>query len=68
MAYNNNVSWALVVPKRDFRYPIEGMPLSTYNSELDATFGPYDTFAEWMKNHQVSVDWYLNVTRPQLVY
>ena len=34
-AYDNHVSWCVTVPKGDFRYSIEGMPLGTYNKEFD---------------------------------
>ncbi len=67
-AYDNHVSWALVIPQCDFRYPQEGVSMSTYQQEIDATFGPYEQFADWLKNHQVSHDWYLHVTREQLLY
>jgi len=67
-AYDNHISWSLVIPKGDFRYPIEGMPLSTFNADVDATFGPYDGFADWMKSHLTNRSWYLSVTRPQMVY
>ena len=67
-AYDNHVSWALIIPKRDFRYPQEGVSMCTYQEEIEATFGPYEQFADWLKNHQVSHDWYLHVTREQLLY
>ncbi len=67
-AYNNHVSWALVIPKGDFRYPVEGISLSSYNSVLQETFGPYENFAAWMKDHNSNQDWYQQVTRPTLVY
>lgn len=66
--YDNHVSWALVVPQRDFRYPIERMSLGTFNSELGETFGPYTSFADWMKDHTANNDWYLNIRYPQLLY
>jgi LruC domain-containing protein len=66
--YDNHVSWAIVVPQRDFRYPIERMSLGTYNSELGETFGPYTSFADWMKDHTANNDWYLNIRYPQLLY
>lgn len=67
-AYDNHISWALIIPKGDFRYPSEGMSLCTFQSDLNATFGPYEGFADWMKNHNTNRSWYLNLTRPQLVY
>lgn len=67
-AYDNHVSWALVIPKGDFRYPLEGVSMCTYQKEIDATFGPYEGFANWLKNHLANHDWYLHVTREQLLY
>ena len=67
-AYDNHISWSLVIPYADFRYAIEGSPLSSFDSNISSTFGPYEGFADWMKNHLTSRDWYLHLTRPQLVY
>lgn len=67
-AYDNHVSWALVIPKGDFRYPLEGISMCTYQKEIDATFGPYEGFANWLKSHLTNHDWYLHVTREQLLY
>ena len=66
--YDNHVSWALVVPKADFRYPVEGMSLGTYNGELGELFGPYTLFADWVKDHTQNRDWYNRPTYPQLLY
>lgn len=66
--YDNHVSWAIVVPKADFRYPVEGMSLGTYNSELGELFGPYTSFADWVKDHTQNRDWYERPTYPQLLY
>ena len=67
-AYDNHVSWCVVVPEKDFRYPIEGMSLGTYNSKSGEVFGPYSNFSNWMQNHFAYNDWYKNATRPQLLY
>lgn len=67
-AYDNHVSWCIVVPQKDFRYPIEGMSLGTYNKENGEVFGPYPDFANWMKNHFSYNNWYTNATHPQLLY
>lgn len=64
----NHVSWALVIPKRDFRYPLEGIEICTYQDELEAYFGPYEEFGLWMQNCEKHRDWYLHLTRSQLVY
>lgn len=66
--YDNHVSWALVVPKADFRYPVERMSLGTYNSELGELFGPYTSFADWVKDHTQNRDWYEHPAYPQLLY
>jgi len=66
--YDNHVSWSVVVPQSDFRYPVEGMSLGTYNSRLGETFGPYTSFAEWMTDHTKNNDWYLRITYPQFLY
>ncbi|MBR2114155.1 MAG: DUF4842 domain-containing protein [Prevotella sp.] len=67
-AYDNHMSWALIIPKADFKYPIEGMSLSTFDNELEETFGPYEGFVGWMKDHTTHHNWYLNLKRPDLVY
>ena len=67
-AYDNHVSWALVVPKSDFRYPLEGMSICNYNEETDETFGPYMGFSKWMQDHTTNLDWYQTLNYSQLVY
>lgn len=67
-AYDNHVSWCVVVPKNDFRYPVEGMSLGTYSKETGGLFGPYDGFVYWMQDHNSNTDWYLKPTRAQLLY
>lgn len=66
--YDNHISWGIVIPKGDFRYPIEAMSLGTYNSKTGETFGPYTRFADWMKDHTENQDWYYYVSYPQLLY
>ena len=66
--YDNHVSWSVVIPKGDFRYPVEGMSLGTYNSKTGETFGPYTSFADWIQDHTQHLDWYLNIAYPQLLY
>ena len=66
--YDNHISWSIVVPKRDFRYPVESMSMGTYNSETGEVFGPYTTFAEWMRDHTQNNDWYLHPKFTQLLY
>lgn len=67
-AYDNHVSWCVTVPKGDFRYSIEGMPLGTYNKESGETFGPYLDFAHWMQSHKRYTTWYVTANNPQLLY
>ena len=66
--YDNHVSWSIVIPKADFRYPIEGMSLGTYNSTTGETFGPYTSFAKWIQDRTQNKDWYLNASYPQFLY
>ena len=66
--YDNHISWAIVVPKSDFRWSIENIPLGTYNSSTGETFGPYTSFAEWMKDHTQNNDWYERVAYPRYLY
>ena len=66
--YDNHISWSIVVPKADFGYPIETMSLGTYNSKTGETFGPYTSFADWMKDHTQNQDWYQHTAYPQLLY
>ncbi len=67
-AYDNHVSWSLVIPQKDFRYPVEGMSMGTYSSETGGVYGPYDGFSYWIQSHTSNLDWYQNPTRPQLLY
>ena len=66
-AYDNHVAWAIAVPKADFRYPQEGMPIGTFTNNTD--FGAYYTrnhsFSEWMRDQNAANDWYLY---PNLTY
>lgn len=66
--YDNHISWSIIIPKSDFRYTVEGMSLGTYNVETGEVFGPYTSFAEWMKDHTQNNDWYLRIRYPQLLY
>lgn len=66
--YDNHISWSIVVPKADFRWSVEGMSLGTYNSNTGETFGPYTSFADWMKDHTQNNDWYERVAYPRYLY
>jgi len=67
-AFDNHLSWCVTIPKGDFLYPIEGAKLCSFNNVIGETFGPYEGFAGWLRNHNSNQNWYLNVTRPQLVF
>ena len=67
-AYDNHISWSIVIPKADFKYPIEGISLCSFDEVLEETFGPYEGFVGWMKDHTTHHNWYLNLKRPELVY
>lgn len=67
-AFDNHLSWCVTIPKGDFLYPIEGAKLCSFNNVIGETFGPYEGFAGWLRNHNSNLNWYLNVTRPQLVF
>ena len=66
--YDNHISWALVVPKSDFRWSVEGVPLGTFNANTGETFGPYTSFADWIKDQTLNNDWYERVAYPQYLY
>ncbi len=68
IVYDNHISWAVVIPQGDFRYPQEGMSMANYDKETGEVFGPYLNFAEWMKNHNSYRDWYLKLDYPRFVY
>lgn len=55
--------WALVVPYKKFRHPLEGMNIGFKKRDVLA-FGAYGyrghSFGEWSMNHNTANDWYLN--------
>jgi len=61
-----DLPWALMVPKADFAYPLEGTEIG-YKKKADtgvvAMFGAYTTlghsFGEWAEDHNNFLDWYL---------
>lgn len=67
-AYNNHVSWTIVVPKADFRYTRQGISLCGYNENTGETFGPYLGFVKWMQDHTSNHDWYETLNYSSLVY
>ena len=55
--------WALVVPYKKFRHPLEGVNIGFRKKNVMA-FGAYGyrghAFGEWSMNHKLANDWYLN--------
>ena len=66
--FDNHVSWSLVIPKGDFRYSLEGIGLCSFNNNTGERFGPYESFSYWMQDHNNYQDWYLHVTKEQLLF
>lgn len=66
--FDNHISWSIVVPKADFRYPTEGISLSSFNETTEERFGPYNGFSYWMQDHTQQLDWYLRPSYSQLLY
>lgn len=77
--YNYNVlsfkdlPWALKIPTRYFRYPLEGCEIGFRKKTSDGTsamFGAYMTkghsFGEWAENHNDFLDWYQYPTENQV--
>ena len=56
--------WALVVPYKKFRHPLEGVNIGFKKRDIQG-FGAYSsvtghTFGEWSMNQNLAKDWYLN--------
>ena len=56
--------WALIVPYKKFRHPLEGVNIGFKKKDVQG-FGAYSrvighTFGEWSMNHNLAQDWYLN--------
>ena len=55
--------WALIVPYKKFRHPLEGVNIGFKKKNVMA-FGAYGyrghAFGEWSMNHNLANDWYLN--------
>ena len=56
--------WALVIPYKKFRHPLEGVNIGFKKKETMG-FGAYSsyrghTFGEWSMDHNLAQDWYLN--------
>lgn len=68
-----DLPWALMVPVRDFRYPLQGCEIGFKRKTPDgnvALFGAYMTtghaFGEWVENYTQARDWYLYPTSNQV--
>ncbi len=70
----DHYTWALCIPQSDFRYPVEGMTLGSYDNtnNIGAYFGAYNSsghrFADWAMNRNNATDWYLYPTNVGLLY
>lgn len=61
-----DIPWALKIPTRYFKYPLEGYQIGFKKRTEEGTaamFGAYMTsghsFGEWAENHKNCLDWYL---------
>ena len=68
-AYDDHLTWALLVPNGRFRYALEGTPIGTYrNGEIFGAYSKFHhSFGEWGRNHLTATDWWQNPTT-SLVY
>ena len=68
-AYDDHLTWALLIPNGRFRYALEEIPIGTYrNDELFGAYSKYQhSFGEWCRNHEVATDWWQHPTN-SLVY
>ena len=66
---NDPYPWAIMVPGREFKYPIEWTPVgSNKNLSTEPAYTTYGhSFSEWAENHSQATDWY-NYPTPGLVY
>ncbi len=63
LAEIQKLPWALVVPYKKFRHPLEGVNIGFKKKDV-VGFGAYGrkghSFGEWSMNHNLAQDWYLN--------
>ena len=63
--------WALCIPKKDYRWPVEGVNVGYILRETH-TYGAYQTrghsFGEWSMDHTRALDWYNYPTENQVYY
>lgn len=59
-SYNNGFSWAIAIPYKDFRWPLEGEPIGMRKNSIVS--GAYQesghSFGEWTLDHADAQDWY----------
>ena len=59
----DKLPWALVIPYKKFRHPLEGVNIG-FKKKNALGFGAYGTrghsFGEWSMNQNLAQDWYLN--------
>lgn len=60
----DKLPWALVIPYKKFRHPLEGVNIGFKKKDIQG-FGAYSsvrghTFGEWSMDHNLAQDWYLN--------
>ena len=60
-SYDSGFTWALEVPYKWFRYPLEGISMGSYKNGViyGAYQKPYHSFGEWGADMTVARDWYL---------
>ena len=59
-SYNNGFSWAIAIPYKDFRWPLEEEPIGMRKNSIVS--GAYQesghSFGEWTLDHADAQDWY----------
>jgi len=60
-SYDTGFSWALEIPYKWFRWPLQGTSMGSYKKKViyGAYQQPYHSFGEWGTNKTVATDWYL---------
>ena len=60
-SYDSGFTWALEVPYKEFRYPLQGISMGSYKNGViyGAYQKPYHSFGEWGADMTVANDWYL---------
>ena len=60
-SYDSGFTWALEVPYKEFRYPLQGISMGSYKNGViyGAYQKPYHSFGEWGADMTEADDWYL---------